>query len=78
MVSMLCSLWDDFSKWVTVSWTQTTYIIVVCVFGLLGLMALLSFFKGSFDKGKKVKWGKLILALLLFGLLAVVSAARFA
>lgn len=77
MNSMLLSLWDDFTKWVSVDWSQTTYIIVVCIFGLLGLLSLLSFFKGNFDKGKKVKWSKLILALLLFGLLALVSFARF-
>mgnify|MGYP001624776368 len=78
MFSMLCSLWDDFSMWVTNQWSQTTYIIVVCVLGVLGLMALLSFFKGSFDKGKKPKWGTLILSIILFAILAVICFARFA
>lgn len=78
MFSMLCSMWDDFSMWVTNEWTQTTYIIIVCVFAVLGLLSLLSFFKGSFDKGKKPKWGILILSIILFALLAVVCAARFA
>lgn len=78
MFSMLCSLWDDFSMWVTNQWSQTTYIIVVCVLGVLGLMALLSFFKTSFDKGKKPKWGTLILSIILFAILAVICFARFA
>lgn len=78
MFSMLCSLWDDFSMWVTNQWSQTTYIIVVCVLGVLGLMALLSFFKGSFDKGKKPKWGILIFSIILFAILAVICFARFA
>lgn len=78
MFSMLCSMWDDFSMWVTNQWTQTTFVIVVCIVGVLGLFALLSFFKGSFDKGKKPKWGTLILSIILFALLAVLSAARFA
>ena len=78
MFSMLCSLWDDFSMWVTNEWSQTTYVIIVCVFGVLGLLSLLSFFKGSFDKGKKPRWGTLILSIILFALLAVVCVARFA
>ncbi|MBE7076069.1 MAG: hypothetical protein E7375_03275 [Clostridiales bacterium] len=77
MLSTLCSIWDDFCAWVSVGWTQTTFIIVVCVFGILGLMSLLSFFKQSFDKGKKPKWFQLILSLILLGLMAVVCIARF-
>lgn len=78
MNSMLLSLWDDFRNWVTVGWSDTTYIIVVCVFGICGLLSLLSFFKGNFNKGKKVKWGSIVLSLVLFALLAVVSIARYA
>ncbi len=77
MFSMLCSLWDKFSMWVTNEWNNTTYIIVICAFSLFGLYALLAFFKKSFDKGKRPKWGMLILAILMFALVAVVSAARF-
>ncbi len=77
-MNMLLSIWDDFSNWVTLEWSQTTYILVVCIFGLCGLMALLSFFKGNFNKGKKIKWGKIVLAVFMFALLAVVSYARFA
>lgn len=77
-MNMLLSIWDDFSNWVTLEWSQTTYILVICIFGLCGLMALLSFFKGNFNKGKKIKWGKIVLAVFMFALLAVVSYARFA
>ena len=77
MISMLCSLWDDFSMWVTDVWSSMTYAIVVGIFGVLGLMALLSFFKKSWDKGKKPKWGQLFLAILMFGLVALISIARF-
>ena len=80
MMSMLCSLWDKISTWVTDSWTQLTFVIVVCAFGILGTMALLAFLKGpKFNKDKKpFKWGSLILCLLMYGLLALVCAARFA
>ena len=76
MISMLCGIWDDFKAWVTLGWSQTTFIIVVCVLGILGLMTLLSFFKKTYNKGKAIKWGQLILALVLFAILAVISAAR--
>lgn len=80
MVSMLCSLWDDFSLWVTNGWSNLTFIFVVGFLGLFGLMGLLSFLKGpKYNKDKKpFKWGVLILSLLMFGLMAVVLAARFA
>ncbi len=78
MNSMLLSLWDDFRNWITVGWSETTYIIVVCVFGICGLLSLLSFFKGNFNKGKKIKWGSLVIALIMFALLALVSIVRYA
>ena len=77
MLSMLCSMWDDFSNWVTNSWSDATFIIVVVIFGVLGLMALVSFFKKSFDKGKKPKWLTLILAIILLVLMGVVIYARY-
>lgn len=76
MISMMCNLWDNFSMWVSDKWSTTTFALVVSIFGLLGLMALLSFFKKSFDKGKRPKWGTLILSLLMFALMAVVFAAK--
>lgn len=75
---MLLSLWDDFSNWVTVEWSQTTFAIVISFLGICGLLSFLSFFKGNFNKGKKIKWGNLVLALFLFGLLAVISVAKYA
>lgn len=76
MISMMCSIWDDFKTWIIDGWSETTFVLVICVLGLLGLMALLSFFKKSFDKGKKPKWVVLILALILFGVLAFLSVIR--
>lgn len=77
MNGMLLSLWGKMSDWVSTKWNQTTYIIVVCVLGVCGLLLLSTYLKSNFNKGKKVKWGPLILALIMFGLLALVSALRF-
>jgi hypothetical protein len=78
MGSMLLDVWGTIKHWIGVTWAQSTYIIVVCVLGVCGLLLLSSYLKGNFNKGKKIKWGPLVLALVLFGLLALVSAARFA
>ena len=75
MKSMICNIWNEFTVWV-MSWSQVTYIIVICIFGLLGLLGLLSFFKKSVNKDKRPKWGVLIVAILMFALLAIVCAAR--
>jgi len=77
-MSMLCSLWNKISEWVS-NWPEVAFIIVVCTFGILGTMALLGFLKGpKYNKDKKpFKWGSLILCLLMYGLLALVCAARF-
>lgn len=77
MKSTLLNLWDRFSLWVSVEWNLTTYIIVSSFLGVGALLLLLSFLKGNFNKGKKIKWANLILAILLLGVLAVVSMARF-
>ena len=77
MNGMLLSLWGKMSDWVSTKWTQTTYIIVVCILGVCGLLLLSTYLKSNFNKGKKVKWAPLILALILFGLLALVSALPF-
>lgn len=76
--SMLLNLWGKISDWVTNGWSQTTYIIVMCVLGVCGLLLLSSYLKGNFNKGKKIKWGPLVLALILFALLALITAARYA
>ncbi len=78
MISMMCGVWQDFKNWVTIEWSQTTFIIVICVLAVCGLFMFLSFFKKSFDKGKRPKWFQLILSLILFGMMAVVFSARFA
>lgn len=78
MFSLLCNIWVDFRNWVTNDWTQTTFLIVMCILGVLGLLSFLAFFKQSFDKGKTPKWWKLIVALLLFGVIALLSWARYA
>ena len=44
MKSMMLSLWDDFRKLISVDMSQTTYIIIACVLGICGMLALLSFF----------------------------------
>ncbi|MBP3431280.1 MAG: hypothetical protein J6K39_00240 [Clostridia bacterium] len=77
MMSMLCGLWDDFSAWVTLEWSQMTYVLVMCALGILGTFGLLSFLKQSKGKEKKpFKWSSLVLCLLLYGLLAVLAFAR--
>ena len=77
MLSMLCSMWDDFSNWVTNTWSDATFIIVVVIFGVLGQMTLVSFLKGSFDKGKRPKWLTLILSIILLVLMGVLIYARY-
>ena len=77
MISMLCNIWDDFSLWVSKSWSTTTFALVVSIMGILGLMAFLKFFKASYNKGGKIKWLDLVLALVIFGLMAVIFIAKF-
>ena len=77
-MALLCSVWDDFKAWVTTGWSDVTFAIIVSILGVCGLLLLLSFFKQSFDKGKRPKWMKLILSLIVFGIMAVIVSARFA
>ena len=76
MPSMLCDvfsdLWNKFSYWVTVEWSYLVFILIVCIFALLGGFALVSFVKGpKYNKDKKpFKWSTLIVAILMFGLMA--------
>ena len=75
-MAMLCAnVWDSLTKWVS-SWSQTTFIIIVCVFAICGLLGILSFFKKSINKEKKPKWGVLIVAILCFVVLALVFAFK--
>ncbi len=75
---MLCNLWTDFSYWVTETWSDAVYIIIVCFLGICGLLGVLSFFKQSINKDTKPKWGILIVAIIMFVLLAVLFFARYA
>lgn len=83
MSSMLCDvftdLWHKFSYWVTVEWSYLVFIITVCIFALLGGLALVSFIKGpKYNKEKKpFKWGSLVVSILMFGVMAVLLIARF-
>ena len=77
MKGMLLSLWNKMSDWVSNGWTQTTYIIVMCILGVCGLLLLSTYLKSNFNKGKKIKWGPLVLALVLFGLMALISALKY-
>ena len=71
-------LWQKFSLWVTLEWSNLTFIAVITVFAVLGLMAVLSFFKKSVNKDKKPKWGPIVLCAISFIIVAVLCAARFA
>ncbi len=79
MKTMLLSLWDDFSNWVTLGWSDTTYIIVMCVLGIFAMVNILNFLKGNkFNKDKKpFKWPSLVICLVLFAIMAVLSMARY-
>ena len=77
MKSTLLNLWDRFSLWVSVEWNLTTYIIVASVLGVGAMLLLLNFLKGNFNKGKKIKWANLVLAILMLGCVALISFARF-
>lgn len=77
MKSTLLNLWDRFSLWVSVEWNLTTYIIVASVLGVGAMLLLSNFLKGNFNKGKKIKWANLVLAILMLGCLALISFARF-
>ncbi len=72
---MLATLWNDFSNWVS-EWGNTIFIIVVCIFAILGLSAFLSFFKKSINKDKRPKWGMLILAIIMFAIFTVLCCAK--
>lgn len=75
---MLCSLWDNFSKWVSVDWTKTTYAIVLTVLGIAGIISFLSFFKANTkDSGKLTKWSSLLFSIICFALVALLVAAKF-
>ncbi len=79
MRTMILSVWDDFSKWVSVDWSETTYIIIMCALGILAMMGILAFFKGDkyHKEQKPFKWATLVGCIICLGLIALFSAARF-
>lgn len=75
---MMCSVWDNFSRWVSLEWTQTTYAIVLTVFAVAGILGFLSFFKANKkDQEKIAKWGMLLVPIVCFVIVAVLVAAKF-
>ena len=77
-MSMLCNLWTDFQHWISNDWTDVTFYIVMSIFAIIGLLALVSFIKGSYDKGGKIKWLKLIASIIFLAIVAVLCVAKFA
>ncbi len=76
MMSLLCNIWDKFSRWVSFEWSQLTFVLVICALAIMGLLAFLAFFKKSINKDKRPKWGMLVLAIIMFALMAVLFAAN--
>ena len=81
-MAMLCNvfqdLWQKFEMWVTLEWTPLTFGLLVSILGVVGCVGLLTFFKKSYGKADKPpKWGTLVVAILMFIILAIVCAARF-
>lgn len=77
MMSMICNIWDDFSLWVS-SWSQLTYILVMCALSIVALVNILGFLKGNkFNKDKKpFKWISLVLTLVMFAIILVLALAK--
>lgn len=76
MSSMLLSLWTRFRQWVSVDWSQTTFFIILGVLVVCALLLLQTFLKKS-TKGKGIKWASVVLLILLLGIVALLSVARF-
>lgn len=81
MNALLLGFWETIKRFVTIELTETTFGLLVGLLGLAGLFAFLGFFKAaskSVNGSKPVKWGSLILAIILFGLVALLCSVRFA
>ena len=76
-MSMLLSLWTKFRQWVSVDWSNVTFAIVVGILGVVALMLLMSFLKGNYNKGKAIKWGNVVLLVVVLGILALLCFVRF-
>ena len=77
MSSMLLGIWESFRKWVSVDWSALTFAIVLSVFGICVLMLLSTFLKENYNKGKSIKWGKIVLLVLLMGVMVLLFYVRF-
>jgi len=77
-MEMLLSLWGKFKQWVTVEWSELTFAITVGVLGCVALLLLVSFLKLNYNKGKAIKWGNLVLLIVILAIVAVLCFARFA
>ena len=77
-MSMLCSLWTDFQDWISHDWSDVTFYVVMSILAIIGLLALGSFVKGSYNKEGKVKWLKLVGSVICLAIVAVLCVAKFA
>ena len=79
-MGMLLNVWTDFTDWISNDWSDTTFFFIMSVFLVLGLMALLTFIKKSYNNNKsdKIKWSMLVLSILMFAIVAVLCVAKFA
>ncbi len=77
-MSMLCNLWTDFQDWISHDWSDVTFYIVISILTILGLLALSTFVKGSYNKEGKIKWLKLIGSIICLAVVAVLCVAKFA
>lgn len=77
-MSMLCNLWTDFQDWISHGWSDVTFYIVISILTILGLLALSTFVKGSYNKEGKVKWLKLVGSIICLAVVTVLCVAKFA
>ena len=79
-MSMLCNLWTDFQDWISHDWSDVTFYVVISILAIIGLLALSSFVKRSYNNNKdgKIKWLKLVGSIILLAIVAVLCVAKFA
>lgn len=79
MFSLMLSIWDDFSEWVSTKWSQPVFFLVIAFLGIFGVMGILGFLKGNkFDKDKKpFRWSSLVMSVICFAVMAVLCMAKF-
>ena len=77
-MSMLCNLWTDFQDWISHDWSDVTFYIVISILTILGLLALSTFVKGSYNKEGKIKGLKRVGSVICLAVVAVLCVAKFA